>query len=192
MDSVKILLVDDEKNLLQITKLYLEKNDSRFNISIATSAKIALNLLVKEPFDIIISDYKMPVMDGLEFLAKVKEQEYDIPFIVFTGKGREEVAIQALNLGADYYLQKGGDPKSQFRELINLIEKSVEKRKSDISVRKSKEKFSKAFQFSLNGIAIIRFINQAFLDVNEIFIKTVGYSREEIIGKTNNELNLWA
>lgn len=192
MDSVKVLLVDDEENLLQITKLYLEKTGSRLIISTAISAKIALNLLVKEPFDIIISDYKMPEMDGLEFLAKVRDQEYDIPFIIFTGKGREEVAIQALNLGADYYLQKGGDPKSQFRELINLIEKSVEKRKSDISVRKSKEKFSKAFQFSLNGIVIIRFRDQAFLDANEVFIKTVGYSREEIIGKTYTDLNLWA
>jgi len=192
LDSVKILLVDDEDNLLQITKVYLEKTNRSFMISTATSAKIALNLLVKEPFDIIISDYKMPKMDGLEFLAKVKEQGYDIPFIVFTGKGREEVAIRALNLGADYYLQKGGDPKSQFRELINLIEKSVEKRSSDVSVRKSEEKFSKAFQFSLNGIAIIRFSDREFLDVNDNFIKTVGFSREEIIGGKKTELNIWA
>lgn len=192
MDFVKVLLVDDEVNLLQITKLYLEKTDRKFLISTAKSAKIALNLLVKEPFDIIISDYKMREMDGLEFLAKVKNQGYDIPFIIFTGKGREEVAIQALNLGADYYLQKGGDPKSQFRELINLIEKSIEKRKSDINVRKSEEKFSKAFQFSLNGISIIRFSNQAFIDVNENFIKTLGYSREEIIGKKKSELDIWA
>ncbi len=192
MHSVKILLVDDEENLLQITQLYLEKTDRRFIISTAKSTKVALNLLVKEPFDIIISDYKMPEMDGLEFLAKVKDQGYDIPFIIFTGKGREEVAIQALNLGADYYLQKGGDPKSQFRELINLIEKSVEKRKSDISVRKSEEKFSKAFQFSLNGIAIIRFSDRVYLDVNENFIKTMGYSKEEIIGKKSSELNIWA
>ncbi len=192
MEFVKVLLVDDEENLLQITKLYLEKTDRKFLISIAKSAKIALNLLVKEPFDIIISDYKMPEMDGLEFLAQIKDQGYNIPFIIFTGKGREEVAIQALNLGAEYYLQKGGDPKSQFRELINLIEKSVEKRKSDISVRKSEEKFSKAFQFSLNGISIIRFSDQVFLDVNENFIKTMGYSREEIIGKKSNELNIWA
>jgi len=192
LDSVKVLLVDDEKNLLQITKVYLEKTDRKFMISTATSAKVALNLLVKEPFDIIISDYKMPEMDGLEFLAKVKDQGYDIPFIVFTGKGREEVAIRALNLGADYYLQKGGDPKSQFRELINLIEKSVEKRKSDVSVRKSEEKFSKAFQFSLNGIAIIRFSDRVFLDVNDNFIKTVGYSREEIFDGKKTELNIWA
>ena len=136
MDTVKVLLVDDEENLLQITKLYLEKTNPKLRIFTSLSGRNALNLLVKEPFDIIISDYQMPEMDGLEFLATVKEQAYDIPFIIFTGKGREEVAIQALNLGADYYLQKGGDPKSQFRELINLIEKSIEKRESDISVKK--------------------------------------------------------
>ena len=192
LDTVKVLLVDDEENLLQITKLYLEKTKPKLRITVSLSGRKALNLLVKEPFDIIISDYQMPEMDGLEFLAKVKEQDYDIPFIIFTGKGREEVAIQALNLGADYYLQKGGDPKSQFRELINLIEKSIEKRESDISVRKSEEKFSKAFQFSMNGIAIFRFTNLAIIDVNNNFSRTVGYRKDEIIDKRNQELNLWA
>ena len=57
----------------------------------------------------------MPDTDGIAFLRKIRESS-DIPFILFTGRGREEVVIDAINNGVDFYLQKGGDPKSQFVE----------------------------------------------------------------------------
>ena len=60
----------------------------------------------------------MPGMDGIKFLKAVRAQYPVLPFIIFTGRGREEVAMEALNCGADRYIQKGGDPKSQFTELI--------------------------------------------------------------------------
>ncbi|MFW9924943.1 MAG: PAS domain S-box protein, partial [Candidatus Thorarchaeota archaeon] len=130
-------------------------------------------------------------MDGLYLLEKIKESHNDLSFIIFTGKGREEVAIQALNLGADYYLQKGGDPKSQFRELVNLIEKIAEKKNAEIALRKSEEKFSKAFKYSLNSIGIYKIQDKQFIDVNENFSKMVDYERSEITGRTLDELHLF-
>ena len=59
----------------------------------------------------------MPDMNGIEFLKKVRASGNTIPFVLFTGRGREEVVIEALNEGANFYLQKGGEPKSQFAEL---------------------------------------------------------------------------
>ena len=59
----------------------------------------------------------MPGMDGIGFLKRVRASGNTIPFILFTGRGREEVVIQALNEGANFYLQKGGDPDAQFAEL---------------------------------------------------------------------------
>jgi len=129
--DVKILLVDDEETLLEISKLYIERMDENFHIQPVKSATEALKLLKKEPFDVIISDYQMPDIDGLKFLSILREQENDIPFIIFTGKGREEVAIQALNLGADYYLQKGGETETQFHELANLIRKLVNQKQAE-------------------------------------------------------------
>jgi len=82
-------------------------------------------------YDAIVSDYQMPEMDGIEFLKKVRSSGNPIPFIIFTGRGREEVAIQALSIGADYYLQKGGDPKSQFAELAHQIEQAIQKRRAN-------------------------------------------------------------
>ena len=65
-------------------------------------------------------------MDGIVFLKTVRSQGNTIPFIIFTGKGREEVVIEALNSGADFYLQKGGDPKAQFVELAHKIRQAIQ------------------------------------------------------------------
>jgi len=189
LETVRVLLVDDETELLKATKIYLEKAKKNYQIVIQNSANDALKLLGKEPFDVIVSDFQMPNMDGLEFLEKVRELDKDISFIIFTGKGREEVVIKALNLGADYYLQKGGDVQSQFSELINLINKSVDKKKADIALRKSEEKFSKAFKFSLNAMVINRFKGSAFLDINENFTKLLHYTLEDVLEKNPDELS---
>ncbi|KXB06817.1 hypothetical protein AKJ52_01530 [candidate division MSBL1 archaeon SCGC-AAA382C18] len=78
-------------------------------------------------FDGVVSDYQMPGKDGLDLLKILREdKESDIPFIIFTGKGREDVAIEALNLGADRYLQKGGSPKSQYGVLAHAIKQEIE------------------------------------------------------------------
>ncbi|MFW9922421.1 MAG: response regulator [Candidatus Thorarchaeota archaeon] len=146
---INILLVDDEANLLEASKLYLEKLSSKFNVSTLSSAYEALNVLKKKDFDIIISDYQMPNMDGLEFLSTLRKNGDDSPFIIFTGKGREEVAIQALNLGADFYLQKGGDTNSQFRELLNLINKLMEKKATEFARKRLLDQ-----QISINRLAL--------------------------------------
>ena len=69
----------------------------------------------------------MPGMNGIELLKTIRASGFDIPFIIFTGRGREEVVVDALNAGADFYLQKGGRPKPQFAELSNVIRHLVEK-----------------------------------------------------------------
>ena len=111
----RILYVDDEPGLLEIGKFFLEE-DGQFNVDTITSASTALTLLDTKTYDAIISDYEMPKMNGIEFLKTIRSSGKAIPFILFTGRGREDVVIQALNEGADFYLQKGGEPVSQFTE----------------------------------------------------------------------------
>jgi DNA-binding response OmpR family regulator len=82
-------------------------------------------MLQLHPYDVIVADYLMPEMDGIEFLKGLRASGCTIPFIIFTGKGREDVAIEALNSGADFYLQKGGNPRSQFAELGNMIRQAA-------------------------------------------------------------------
>jgi signal transduction histidine kinase len=73
----------------------------------------------------------MPEMDGITLLKQIRARTRDLPFILFTGKGREEVVIEALNNGADFYLQKGGDPKAQFTELEHKIRQAIRQHESD-------------------------------------------------------------
>ncbi|MCU0631448.1 MAG: PAS domain S-box protein [Methanolinea sp.] len=131
---ISVLLVDDEPALLDIAQIFLEK-DRKMSVTLSESAKDALVKMGQGSFDIIISDYEMPQMNGIEFLKAVKAQGLDIPFIIFTGRGREHVAIEALNIGASFYLQKGGDPKSQFAELRNMIMQAVQRKKAEEEVR---------------------------------------------------------
>ena len=77
----------------------------------------------------------MPGMDGIEFLKTVRTSGNTIPFILFTGRGREDIVIQALNEGADFYLQKGGEPVSQFAELAHQIRQAVMQRQAEASIR---------------------------------------------------------
>lgn len=123
---IRALYVDDEPDLLSLGKHFLERS-GEIQIDTVLSPHEAIEKLRTGRYDTIISDYLMPEMDGLEFLKEVRERIGKIPFIIFTGKGREEVVIQALNCGVDFYIQKGGEPKSQFAELEHKIKLSNER-----------------------------------------------------------------
>ncbi len=135
-----ILYIDDEPSLLDIGKRFLEESGD-FTVTKALSASEALRLLEQEKFDCIVSDFQMPEMDGIQLLVEVRKRFGRLPFILFTGRGREEVVIQALNEGADFYLQKGGEPKAQFAELSHKINRSVGGWHAEDALRESEDKY---------------------------------------------------
>ena len=131
--AIQVLYADDEQDLLDLSKMFLE-TDGEFVINTVSSARVALEQMNTRRYDAILSDYQMPEMDGIAFLKQVRATDKSIPFIIFTGKGREEIAIEAFENGADFYLQKGGEPNSQFAELSNKIKKAVDHRRADMQV----------------------------------------------------------
>lgn len=139
---IRVLCVDDEPYILDITKTFLEQSGD-LRVDMAQSGYIAMRLLKEHPYDAVVSDYDMPEIDGIEFLKLVRLEMPDIPFLLFTGKGREEVVIEALNNGADFYIQKGGDVKAQFVELEHKIRQTVKKRLAEyaLSVSERHERF---------------------------------------------------
>lgn len=123
---IRVLHVDDEPFILDVTREFLERT-GKIEVETVSDPAIALTNLGMRPFDAIISDYEMPEMNGISFLKKVRALGYDIPFILFTGRGREHVVIEALHNGATFYLQKGGEPRSQYTELANKVIHAAEK-----------------------------------------------------------------
>lgn len=125
--SIRILYVDDNINFLDITADSLKKESERFQITTVQRPGVALERLAEEPFDCVVSDYDMDEMDGIEFLHEVREVYDDLPFILFTGKGSEEIASEAISAGVTDYLQKKGTLE-QYTLLGNRIENAVEAR----------------------------------------------------------------
>jgi len=156
--NLRVLYVDDDTCLLATTKQILELQNP-FHVEIASSVRDALKKLDKLSFDVIVSDYQMPEKDGLTFLKELRETGSKIPFILFTGKGREEVAIKALNIGADYYLNKHGPPKTVYPQLSHYILQAVNKRKAEQRLTHKLE-----FESVISRISA-RFVNPPNFDI---------------------------
>ncbi len=126
---IRVLMVDDDPNMLEISTIFLQRSGD-IQVDVTESAAEALERLEDGPYEVVISDYAMPEMDGITFLKAVRSRKLDIPFILFTGKSREEVVIEALNSGADYYMQKDGDPKVLFAELSHQIRQAADRERA--------------------------------------------------------------
>jgi len=190
-----ILLVDDEPELLEIASRYLQR-PTPLEVLTAKSVLTALEILAQRNVDAIVSDYEMPGMDGIMFLKILRNKGNTTPFIIFTGKGREIVAMEALNFGADFYLQKGGDPSAQFTELRNMIEIAVERRTSVEEAQALAERVEHQAQILdeiLSSIPdpILIFDSEGHLTyANMNGAKVMGYSRMDILGKHFQDLQI--
>lgn len=117
---MKVLLVDDDPLFLELSKTFLEVF---YNIASDTvdSAREALNKLEEDSYDVVISDYDMPFMDGITFLRTIRDKNINIPFVLFTGVDRDEIMPHAMENGASYFISKVGSPKAQYSELSKRI-----------------------------------------------------------------------
>ena len=174
---ITILYVTSEPTLLDIAKRFLESNGD-FVVNVALSAQDGLAMLSDIQFDVIVSDYQMPNTDGLTFLKLLRASGNTTPFIIFTGRGREDIASDALNSGADFYLQKGGDPESQFLELTYKIQQAVRRNRAENALKISEARFRDLFERADDLIMILS-PSGMFQYVNEGWNRVLEYSKEE-------------
>ncbi|MDD1727910.1 MAG: PAS domain S-box protein [Methanospirillum sp.] len=181
-----VLYVDDEPQLLDLGQIYLQK---RWGMTVATALSVqeALEKLQNTSYDAIISDYQMPEMDGISFLKKIRKEKNTSPFILFTGRGREEVVIDALNSGADYYLQKGGNPSAQFSELYNMVSKAVEKKRAENEIRRINHHLNSIINHLPDPTFVVD-INGKIISWNHAIEKTTGFSSVETLGRVADSI----
>ena len=177
-DEIRILHVDDEPSITDLTAQFLERENDRFSIETATSADEGLAVLAERRPDCIVSDYDMPGMSGIEFLEAVRTRAPELPFILYTGKGSEEVASEAISAGVTDYIQKGSGTE-RYLLLANRIENAVAKHRSQQTAKQQKKRLELLFQESPFG---------AIQWDDEFSVKRLNKRATEILGYAEAEL----
>jgi PAS domain S-box-containing protein len=183
--AIRVLYVDDEPSLLEIGKSFLER-EGAFTVDLLTSAIGALEQIKTERYDAIVSDYQMPEMDGITFLKQLKASGNQTPFIIFTGRGREELVIEALNSGADFYLQKGGEPKSQFAELSHKIQTAVARKRTEKRAMDTERRLNDIINFLPDATFAIDTIGNV-IAWNRAIEEMTGVPARDMLGKGKHE-----
>lgn len=169
--AIHVLHVDDEPAFADVAATFLERNNGRITVQTATNPSDGLDVLTDHDIDCIVSDYDMPEQNGIEFLGVVREHYPDLPFILYTGKGSEEVASDAISTGVTDYLQKVSGT-SQYTVLANRISNAVEQYRSRQAVQETEQKLSELAErtddilFMFDGDwSELLFINSAYEEI---------------------------
>jgi len=171
---IRVLHIDDDSSFLDLSQTYLERELRDATVVTADTPQAGLDKLNRN-FDCVVSDYDMPKMDGLELFEMVNERQPRLPFVLYTGKGSEEIASKALNAGVTGYFQKGGP--DQYQRLANRIEHAT----NEYRTERESERYSTVLQALGYPIYVVN-ERANFEYVNDAFVELTGYDREEIIG----------
>jgi len=174
---IRVLHVDDDLEFADLTADVLEREDDRLAVTTAPSAADGLDLLAADGFDCVVSDYEMPGRNGLEFLEAVREEEPDIPFILYTGRGSEDLASEAISAGVTDYLRKEGGI-DQYAVLANRVRNAVERARAE----RERERHLEAIETAQEGISVLDG-DGYFVYVNEAYADLYGYDPGDLLGE---------
>ncbi|MFD1646642.1 hybrid sensor histidine kinase/response regulator [Haloarchaeobius litoreus] len=193
-DTIDVLHVDDDPAFAELVATFLRSEDERMTVSTATNAAEGLALLDDGDVDCIVSDYDMPGQNGIEFLEAVREHHPDLPFILYTGKGSEEVASEAISVGVTDYLQKGTS-SDQYAILANRIGNAVSARRSASEAERRRRRLEETtarlevlFEDSPDMVNV-HDASGSIIDPNAKLCEATGYTHDELTEMTVWELD---
>jgi two-component system nitrogen regulation response regulator NtrX len=138
----KILIIEDEEQIRRVLIRILTDEDSKFEIFEASDGKKGLDLIKKESFDLVLCDIKMPKLDGIELLQKAKKINSTLPFIMLTGHGNIETAVDSMKLGAYDFISKPPD----LNRLINSVRNALERKELEVENKILRKKIDKKYE----------------------------------------------
>jgi PAS domain S-box-containing protein len=177
----RVLHVDDDADFLAVAKQCLEEQ-SPIQVDTASSAKEALQKLKHSKYDVIVSDYQMPGKNGLELLKELRQKGNDIPFILFTCKGKEEIAIEALNSGVYRYVGKGSNAETTYTELKHAIFDAVKGKKAEKLLREAENRFRQITE-NMQDMLLLTDTDLVCTYASASHRGILGYNPREMIGK---------
>ena len=181
--AISILHVDDDIEFAEMATSFLEHKDDQFETKAVGSATEGLDCLTDSKFDCIISDYEMPKQNGIEFLKSVREDYPNLPFILYTGRGSEDVASDAFSAGADEYIQKESGT-DHFDVVANRVKTLVERRRAE----HQRQQLADVIETAREGIAILD-SDGYHTQVNQSYADMYSMHPDAVVGKHWTELH---
>ncbi len=197
-----ILIIEDEEAIRMSMTNYLEDRD--YHVLVAENGKSGIDLFDRKQPDIILTDLRMPITDGLEVIEYIQEKSNNIPIIVISGKGKVSDAIDAIRLGAWDYLLKPIEDLSilvhrieialektelikkniEYKEnLEQLVEKrALELKQTNSRLFESEKRFRTLYENMPCGMMLVG-MDYVIKDVNDITCSITGYTKDELIGQ---------
>ena len=139
---IRILIIEDEEPIRRVLVRILTEEDRQYEITEAIDGKKGFNLLEKETFDLVLCDIKMPNMDGIEVLQKANSKKISTPFIMLTGHGNVETAVEAMKLGAYDFISKPPD----LNRLLTAVRHALENKSLRNENKKLKREVAQKFE----------------------------------------------
>lgn len=181
--EITVLLVDDNPDVADVTRMHLRRQSDAFDIVVEHGAAKAMGAL-EDDVDCVVSDYEMPNSTGLDLLRDVREYDEMIPFILFTGRGSEEIASEAISAGVTDYFQKETGTE-QYAVLANRIENAVGHRRSMAEAAESEARYRSLVESSPHAILVhdgreIRYVNERLVELIGIEDKSSIYGNDPL------------
>ncbi|MDS0280702.1 response regulator [Haloarcula onubensis] len=177
--DISVLHVDDREAQCDLLSTYLEKLAEEISVTTTTDPTTVLERVERDRVDCIVCDYQMPEMDGIEVLRSVRDHYPNLPFFLFTGKGSEDVASEAVDAGVTSYVQKGGN--EVYEQLVNRITSAMERLESERLAQVTHERLLSLYEqtdgfYILDEEFAIRYWNNRISE-------RVGLARADVLGR---------
>jgi len=180
--KIRVLHVDDDAAFLEVASHCLEEQGP-FQVDTALSADKALEKLCNANYDVVVSDYQMPGKNGLELLKEMRQEGITVPFILFTCKCKEDIAVKALNSDVEQYVDKQGNAATTYEELKHSILKAVKKQRTEKQLKAS-ENFLCQITENIQDMLIVTDENLIIKYASSSIKGTLGHEPSDTIGKS--------
>ena len=184
-EPIHVLHVDDDPDFAALTATFLEREDDRFVVDTAASVDAGLDRLAAGGVDCIVSDYDMDRTNGIDFLTRVRDGYGDLPFVLFTGKGSEEVASEAISAGVTDYLQKGRGTE-RYEILAHRISNAVEAHRSHAESETQRQRLEGILK-TVPGCIVQVDTDGRFVFANERAKEVLGLERSAVTDRAYND-----
>ena len=179
--STRVLLIDDDKDFTELAVRFLREGciDS---IDAVNSGKEALVRLEANEYDVILCDYRMPEMNGIELLKEVRSRDIHAPFVLLTGKGMDDAVIEALDAGADLHVEKSEDLRAQFAELSVVIRNLACQKRAERQLEGERDLYKLIVDMNMIGILVLDADGKVAI-WNDGIAKLTGIRSEDAMGR---------